>query len=217
MTSTFRSFDSITLRWSTIRPQSPSVGSRRTHRIRPPMSDSDSTRCTASNPRRPSATAHSMPAGPAPTTRTAFSALDARSKRSGCQPAAVFLARRRVLDAAEVSEPVDLHDADVRTGAFADLVGAALLRSSAGGTDRRSTVERRRRGPTRRCARSRPCGRGSSAVRPRRSASRSPGGCRRSIRADSPPGSSETCRSPCSNRRSSRRSRPRGPPGRQPD
>ena len=41
--------------------------------------------------------------------------------------AAVLLARGRVLDAAEVPEAVDLHDADVRTGAFADLVGAPLL------------------------------------------------------------------------------------------
>ena len=44
----------------------------------------------------------------------------------GMPTATMLLARRRVLDAAEVSEPVDLHDADVGAGALADLVGAAL-------------------------------------------------------------------------------------------
>ncbi len=38
----------------------------------------------------------------------------------------MFLPRRRVLQAAQVPEPVDLHDADVRTGALADLVGASF-------------------------------------------------------------------------------------------
>ena len=37
-------------------------------------------------PRSPSTRAHSMPAGPAPTTSTSCSALDARVNRSGCQP-----------------------------------------------------------------------------------------------------------------------------------
>ncbi len=37
-------------------------------------------------PRLPSTMAHSMPAGPAPTTRTSLSAFFAGSKRSGCQP-----------------------------------------------------------------------------------------------------------------------------------
>ena len=37
-------------------------------------------------PRSPSTIAHSIPAGPAPTTSTVLSALAAGSKRSGCQP-----------------------------------------------------------------------------------------------------------------------------------
>ena len=37
-------------------------------------------------PRLPSTIAHSIPAGPAPTTRTSLSAFSAGSKRSGCQP-----------------------------------------------------------------------------------------------------------------------------------
>jgi len=52
----------------------------------PPMSSCASTRCTRRMPRLPSTMAHSMPAGPAPTTSTSLSAFFARVKRSGCQP-----------------------------------------------------------------------------------------------------------------------------------
>ena len=54
--------------------------------MQPPMSSAPSTRCTSSMPRLPSTVAHSMPAGPAPTTSTARSAFAARSNRSGCHP-----------------------------------------------------------------------------------------------------------------------------------
>ena len=37
-------------------------------------------------PRLPSTIAHSIPAGPAPSTSTSFSAFAARSNFSGCQP-----------------------------------------------------------------------------------------------------------------------------------
>ena len=52
----------------------------------PPTSAAASTSRTRRMPRRPSTSAHSIPAGPAPTTSTSESALAARSKRSGCQP-----------------------------------------------------------------------------------------------------------------------------------
>ena len=52
----------------------------------PPMSLSASTRWTRRMPRLPSTIAHSIPAGPAPTTSTSLSAFSASSNFSGCQP-----------------------------------------------------------------------------------------------------------------------------------
>ena len=86
MTVTPGSLSSWIARQSTIRPQSPSVGSRRVQRSRPPISASASTRWTAVKPRLPSTIAHSRPAGPAPTTSTGSPALAAGAKTSGCQP-----------------------------------------------------------------------------------------------------------------------------------
>ena len=52
----------------------------------PPISASASTRWTRRKPRLPSTIAHSMPAGPEPTTSTSRSRFSAGSNRSGCQP-----------------------------------------------------------------------------------------------------------------------------------
>ena len=68
------------------RAHSPSPGRRGTQRMTPPISGVASTRCTRRNPRLPRTIAHSIPAGPAPTTSTSLSAFAAGSKRSGCQP-----------------------------------------------------------------------------------------------------------------------------------
>ena len=52
----------------------------------PPSSSAASTRWTRRIPRLASTIAHSIPAGPAPTTSTSLSPLRARVNRSGCQP-----------------------------------------------------------------------------------------------------------------------------------
>ena len=78
-------------------------------------------------PRLPSTTAHSIPAGPAPTTSTSLPALAAGENLSGCQPrrysspAVAFWVHqigRRLLPAG---------DADVAADALADVVEPPLL------------------------------------------------------------------------------------------
>ena len=134
----------------------------------------------------------------------------------GMPPAPMLLAGGGVLDAAEMPVPVDLHDADVRAGAFADLVGASLgdlLRQERVGDRRPRAADQVERRPI---ARSTPSDPGRSAAPRPRSAWPSPRGPAPSTRAGTPPRSSATSRSPCSSTRSSRRSRPTGPPGRRP-
>ena len=84
--STFASFPSWMVRQFKIRPHSPRPGSCGIQRVMPPISGSASTRWTRPKPRLPSTIAHSIPAGPAPTTSTSRSRFSAGSKRSGCQP-----------------------------------------------------------------------------------------------------------------------------------
>jgi hypothetical protein len=86
ITSTFLSFSSCTARQLRKRAHSPSPGRRGIHRMTPPISGAASTRCTLRKPRFPRTIAHSIPAGPAPTTSTSLSAFAAGSNFSGCQP-----------------------------------------------------------------------------------------------------------------------------------
>jgi hypothetical protein len=67
-----------------------------------------------------------QPGGACPDDEDRSVGVGGDGEALGVPSAAVLLARRRVLDAAKVSEPVHLHDADVRARALADLVGPAV-------------------------------------------------------------------------------------------
>ena len=127
-TSTFRSLSS----W--IAPpverrgaHSPRPGSCGIQRMIPPMSSPASTRWTRRKPRLPSTIAHSIPAGPAPTTSTSRSRVLRRLEALRVPAAPELLARGRVLGAADVAARVRLRDADVAADALADLVEPSLL------------------------------------------------------------------------------------------
>ena len=126
-------------RQSTTRPHSPRPGSCGTQRMQPPISSArvDEVHALeaalaehdrALQPRRAGADHEHVAVG-------VGGALEAL----GMPAAAVLLARRRVLRAAEVAAAVRARVADVAADALADLVVAALARSCAAGTGRRST------------------------------------------------------------------------------
>ena len=75
-----------TRRQLTTRAHSPRPGSAGIQRIAPPISSVGVDEMDPPHARFASTIAHSIPAGPAPTTSTSLSAFAAAAKRSGCQP-----------------------------------------------------------------------------------------------------------------------------------
>ena len=115
----------------------------------PPMSFSASTRWTRRRPRLPSTIAHSIPAGPAPTTRTSRSRFSAGSNRSGCQPRGT--PRRRSRSACSRRSRRDpTSGCRCCSRCTRGSRPAGLPRSCAEGTGRRSTAAQRRSRPRRR-------------------------------------------------------------------
>ena len=85
-TRPFGCFSSWPVRWVTMWAHSARPGSWEIHRSAPPGSSFASTSETRCIPRLARTSAHSRPAGPAPTTSTSLAAFPAGSNCSGCQP-----------------------------------------------------------------------------------------------------------------------------------